>query len=113
MAARTPRGGACAAKTGIPEPYRVKYWQIGNEIGGETYDASVKAFAEAMRQADPAIKILSSFPSGETLKLGGGYLDYLARIITMPATWSRRSAASRIFGIRSLNTRAARMCVWP
>jgi alpha-N-arabinofuranosidase len=64
-------------QNGHPEPYRVKYWQIGNEIGGVAYDASIKAFAEAMRQADPSIKILSSFPSADTLKLGGGYLDYL------------------------------------
>ncbi len=69
--------GRVRAQNGHPEPYRVKYWQIGNEIGGGKYDASVKAFAEAMRQADPAIKVLSSFPSSETLKLGGGYLDYL------------------------------------
>jgi len=37
----------------------------------------VRAFAEAMRQADPTIKVLSSFPSAETLRSGGGYLDYL------------------------------------
>jgi hypothetical protein len=30
-----------------------------------------------MRRVDPAIKVLSSFPSAETLKMGGGYLDYL------------------------------------
>jgi hypothetical protein len=55
----------------------VKYWQIGNEVGGAAYDDSVRAFAEAMRQADPAVKVLSSFPSADTLRLGGGYLDYL------------------------------------
>jgi alpha-N-arabinofuranosidase len=69
--------GRVRRQNGHPEPYRVKYWQIGNEIGGGEYDASVKAFAEAMRQVDPAIKVLSSFPSAGTLKLGGGYLDYL------------------------------------
>jgi alpha-L-arabinofuranosidase len=55
----------------------VKYWQIGNEVGGSQYDNSIRAFAEAMRRADPTIKILSSFPSLETLKEGGAYLDYL------------------------------------
>ena len=30
-----------------------------------------------MRKADPSIKILSSFPSTQTLSEGGGYLDYL------------------------------------
>jgi alpha-N-arabinofuranosidase len=69
--------GRVRSENGHPEPYRIKYWQIGNEIGGGTYDASVKAFAEAMRRVDPAIKVLSSFPSTETLKMGGGYLDYL------------------------------------
>lgn len=69
--------GAIRAQNGHREPYGVKYWQIGNEIGGAAYDGSVKAFAEAMRRADPKIKVLSSFPSADTLKLGGGYLDYL------------------------------------
>ena len=69
--------GRVRSQNGHPDPYRVKYWQIGNEIGGSAYDGSVKAFAEAMRRVDPAIKILSSFPSADTLKLGGGYLDYL------------------------------------
>jgi alpha-N-arabinofuranosidase len=69
--------GHVRAANGHRDPYGVKYWQIGNEIGGGAYDGSVKAFAEAMRQADPKIKVLSSFPSADTLKLGGGYLDYL------------------------------------
>ncbi len=69
--------GKIRAQNGHPEPYRVKYWQIGNEVGGGGYDDSVRAFAEAMRKADPNIKILSSFPSADTLREGGGYLDYL------------------------------------
>jgi alpha-N-arabinofuranosidase len=71
------RWGSLRSRNGHRQPYGVKYWQIGNEIGGPAYDASVKAFAEAMRNADPTIRVLSSFPSAETLKLGGGYLDYL------------------------------------
>ena len=71
------RWGKIRALNGHPEPYRVKYWQIGNEVGGGTYDDSVRAFAEAMRKVDPSIRILSSFPSADTLKEGGGYLDYL------------------------------------
>lgn len=69
--------GKVRARNGHPEPYKVKYWQIGNEVGGQEYDASIRAFAEAMRQADPAIKILSSFPSESTLKQSGGGIDYL------------------------------------
>ena len=69
--------GKLRGQNGHPEPYRVKYWQIGNEVGGAQYDESVRAFAEAMRKADPSIEILSSFPSTQTLSEGGGYLDYL------------------------------------
>ena len=69
--------GRRRAANGRVQPYGVKYWQIGNEVGGPTYDASVKAFAQAMRQADPAVKVLSSFPSEHMLEAGGGYLDYL------------------------------------
>jgi alpha-L-arabinofuranosidase len=69
--------GQIRALNGHPEPYRVKFWQIGNEVGGSEYDASVEAFAEAMRKVDPNIKVLSSFPSTQTLSKGGGYLDYL------------------------------------
>lgn len=69
--------GALRAKNGHPLPYHVKYWQIGNEVRGPEYDSSVKAFAEAMRQVDPSIKILSSFPSENTLRMAEGQLDYL------------------------------------
>ena len=74
--AESPWGKRRAAN-GHTRPYGVKYWQIGNEVGGPAYDASVKAFAQAMRGADPAIKVLSSFPSEHLLEADGGYLDYL------------------------------------
>lgn len=70
-------GGKRRAANGRVRPYGVKYWQIGNEVGGSAYDASVKAFAQAMRGADPSIKVLSSFPSAHILETDGGYLDYL------------------------------------
>jgi alpha-N-arabinofuranosidase len=69
--------GKVRAQNGHAAPYGVRYWQIGNEIGGPKYDASVRAFAEAIRKVDPAAKVLSSFPSADTLREGGGYLDYL------------------------------------
>ena len=69
--------GKVRARNGHPASYGVKYWQIGNEVGGPQYDASVRAFAAAMRQVDPNLKVLSSFPSSDTLRQGGGYLDYL------------------------------------
>lgn len=70
--------GKLRARNGHTAPYHVRYWQIGNEVSGPEYDASLKAFAEAMRQVDPSIKILSSFPSSDTLRLAGGEIDYLS-----------------------------------
>lgn len=69
--------GALRAKNGHPLPYHVKYWQVGNEVSGPEYDSSLRAFAETMRQVDPSIKILSSFPSENTLRMAGGNIDYL------------------------------------
>ncbi len=69
--------GALRAKHGHPEPWRVKYWQIGNEVGGAEYERTLRSFAEAMRRVDPGIRILSSFPSRDILRAGGGQLDYL------------------------------------
>lgn len=54
---------------GVPEPYGVKYWQIGNEtsykirnqVGFDVdgcYEVSGR-FAEAMRKADPDIKLIA------------------------------------------------------
>ncbi|MBI5384513.1 MAG: hypothetical protein HZA90_07465 [Verrucomicrobia bacterium] len=52
-------GGQRRAQNGHRAPYAVKFWQIGNEVGGPAYDESVRAFAEAMRRTDPSIKVLS------------------------------------------------------
>jgi alpha-N-arabinofuranosidase len=73
----TTRWGRLRATHGHPQPWGVKFWQIGNEVGGTLYDASLSAFAEAMRGVDPSILVLSSFPSAETLHAAGGQLDYL------------------------------------
>jgi alpha-N-arabinofuranosidase len=69
--------GRIRARNGHPEPYQVKYWQIGNEVRGSEYDLSLRSFAEAMRKVDPGIKVLSAFPSADTLSEAGGALDYL------------------------------------
>ena len=76
--AANTRWGAVRARNGHAEPYGVKYWQIGNEVGGHEYTQSIAAFARAMRAVDPAIKLISSYPSHETVDLAGEWLDYLA-----------------------------------
>jgi alpha-L-arabinofuranosidase len=69
--------GRKRARNGHREPYHIKYWQIGNEVSGPEYDASVRVFGVAMHEVDPSIKILSSFPSADTVRLAEGQLDYL------------------------------------
>jgi hypothetical protein len=76
--AANTKWGSLRAKNGHREPYHVKYWQVGNEVGGPDYDASLAGFADAMRQVDPGIKISSSFPSRDTVRLAGKALDFLA-----------------------------------
>jgi alpha-L-arabinofuranosidase len=70
--------GQLRAQNGHREPYHVKYWEVGNEVGGAEYDASLTGFGEAMRHVDPSIKILSSYPSRNIVKLAGGVLDFLS-----------------------------------
>lgn len=66
--AATTRGGALRAKNGHPEPYRVRWWGVGNEMYGkwqlghmslEKYVAKHNQFARALRAADPSIKLVA------------------------------------------------------
>ncbi|MDU0200691.1 alpha-L-arabinofuranosidase C-terminal domain-containing protein [Paenibacillus sp. GCM10012304] len=63
----TPMGKLRAAN-GHPEPYGVKYWEIGNEVWGawqvghctaEQFAERYTQFAESMKAADPEIKLLA------------------------------------------------------
>ena len=86
---RDTNWGALRAHNGHRDPYAIKYWQIGNEIGANGYDASLKPFADAIRRVDPRVKLLSSFPDSRTLRSDGGTLDYIVRMTT-------RSEISRV-----------------
>ncbi len=72
----TPMGRLRAAN-GHREPYRIKYWQVGNEVSGPEYAAHVGDFARAMKRVDPTIKVLSSYPTADVLKNAGDVLDYV------------------------------------
>jgi alpha-N-arabinofuranosidase len=69
--------GRLRAKNGHPAPYGVRYWQVGNERGGADYEARLPAFCEAMKAADPDIKLLSSYPSEGVLRGAGRWIDYV------------------------------------
>ena len=84
--ASTPMGKLRAAN-GHPKPYHVKFWGIGNEMWGISYQYGAmkldqfeykhNQFARAMKEVDPSIKLIASgaMPdtmtgSGESLSLG-------------------------------------------
>ena len=73
---------------GRAEPYNVRYWQIGNETSYDPngYDVETAAqrtlaFAQAMREADPSIRLIGWGDSGwapHMLEVAGHALDCVA-----------------------------------
>ncbi len=66
--------GALRARNGHPEPWKVAFWSIGNEMYGDwqlghmplsDYVAKHKAFAAAMRAVDPSIRLVAVGAVGE------------------------------------------------
>jgi alpha-N-arabinofuranosidase len=77
--ATSTRWGAMRARNGHPQPYRVKFWNIGNEPYGswqlghtdlKYYVIKHNQFAKAMRAVDPSITVLASgaFPDEMTVE---------------------------------------------
>ena len=64
--------GKLRASGGHPEPYGVRYWQIGNELGDEAYQKGIAQFCRALKAVDPTIKLLAAFPSPGLLERAGG-----------------------------------------
>jgi alpha-N-arabinofuranosidase len=75
-AADTPMG-RLRASHGHAEPYRVKFWQVGNERSGAEYEQQLPAYCRAIRRADPSAVILSSFPTPGVLRRAGELIDYV------------------------------------
>jgi alpha-N-arabinofuranosidase len=83
--------GAMRARNGHPEPYHVKYWEIGNEIWGDwvrahsdaaTYARNLTRYAAAMRAVDPSITLIAvgdnDMAWNRTVLGSGERFDYLA-----------------------------------
>jgi alpha-N-arabinofuranosidase len=98
-AVTTPMGKWRAAN-GHPQPYKVKFWGIGNEPWGdyqmgamaiEQFELKHNLFAKAMRKVDPSIKLIAggAMPdvmtgANQSKRIGGKFVpDYLS-----PADWS-------------------------
>lgn len=83
--------GALRTANGHPEPYRVRYWEIGNEVWGgwqvgtcsaDRFAERCVSFAEAMKAADPSVEILACGHTDQTwnravLDIAGERIDYL------------------------------------
>jgi alpha-L-arabinofuranosidase len=82
------RLGAMRAHNGHPEPYHVKFWDIGNEPYGEWqigrtdlryFVLKTNEFAKAMRKVDPTITLLASGAMPDEMTVTGQ-----ARVLHMP-----------------------------
>lgn len=93
--------GAWRAKNGHPQPYHVKYWNIGNEPWGtfqlgytelKYYVLKHNDFAKAMRKVDPSITLIASGWMLEDMNLKGEmrakYVGNLQPLFGTDADWT-------------------------
>ena len=70
--------GARRAKNGHAEPYHVKYWQVGNDLTGEQYEAQLPVFCQAMKAVDPSVILLASWTiSDACVREVGANINYV------------------------------------
>ncbi|HUE83744.1 MAG TPA: alpha-L-arabinofuranosidase C-terminal domain-containing protein [Pyrinomonadaceae bacterium] len=88
----TSKYGALRAANGHPEPFAVKFWEVGNEIWGNwvrghsdagAYAKNYNRYAQAMRAVDPSIKLIAVGDNNmewnrTVLRTSGRNIDYLA-----------------------------------
>jgi alpha-N-arabinofuranosidase len=93
--------GAIRAKNGHPEPYHIKYWNIGNEPWGtfqigytdlKYFVIKNNDFAAEMRKADPTITLIGSAKMMEPMWLKGGdrakYAENLQPMFGSDTDWT-------------------------
>lgn len=95
------RLGAERARNGHPEPYRVKFWDIGNEPYGpwqlgrtdlKYYVLKHNEFARAMRRADASITLLASGAMPDEMTIEGVtramHMDHVQAHFGSDADWT-------------------------
>jgi len=93
--------GAWRAKNGHPEPYHVKFWNIGNEPWGtfqlgytdlKYYVLKQNEFARDMRKVDPSITLIASAKMLEPMALKGEtrakYVDNMQPVFGTDIDWT-------------------------
>lgn len=82
--AASTQWGAMRAANGRPEPYKVRYWNVGNEMYGhwqlghmalDQYVIKHSLFADAMRAVDPSIYIIAPGGFVDEMTTGQGIVD--------------------------------------
>ena len=94
--------GKLRAQNGHPEPYHVRYWEVGNETFGpdkvgsctaEQYAAKFAEFAHAMKKKDPQVLAGLNGHSGDwddtVLKIAGKHADFLQTHIYLAPKYSK------------------------
>lgn len=69
--------GGRRAQNGHPQPWGVRYWQVGNELGDERYTRGCAEICRAIKAADSGAVVLSSYPSAALLAEAGEWLAYV------------------------------------
>jgi alpha-L-arabinofuranosidase len=93
--------GKPRASNGQPEPYRVKFWGIGNEMWGITYQSGAiklnqfefkhNQFAKAMKKIDPNIKRIACGARPDTMTASKDSLSLGTNLVPAylsPADWT-------------------------
>ncbi len=93
--------GKLRAANGHPEPYHVKFWGVGNEAWGFSYQYGAmrlnqfefkhNQFARAMKQVDPAIKLIASGAMPDTMTGSRESLNLGTNLVPpyfSPADWT-------------------------
>ncbi|MDQ1329684.1 MAG: alpha-L-arabinofuranosidase [Candidatus Poribacteria bacterium] len=83
--------GSIRAEMGHPEPFNVKYWQIGNEQAGEEYERVMVNYASAIRERYPELSLLASYPSDNILLNLSDEVDYVCPHFYAPYTKDREN----------------------
>lgn len=83
--------GSIRVEMGHPEPFNVKYWQIGNEQSGEEYEKIMIDYARAIRSRYPDLILLASYPSDNILLNLSDEVDYVCPHFYTPYTKEREA----------------------
>ena len=109
--------GRWRANNGHPEPYRVRWWSIGNEMYGRwqlghmplaDYIKKHNAFAQAIRGIDPSVRL---FAVGAVGKWSEGMMQHCAEQMDLISEHfyckSKRNLVSHVGQIRDKVRRTA------